>query len=100
MEQMNDLKLLGLKVADKVTGFTGVVDSICYDLYGCIQATVKPPCNEKGEYLDAKWFDVARLQVLSPTPVMEVPGARFAVARDGQIPQVTNTHGAADKPAR
>jgi hypothetical protein len=97
---MNDLKLLGLKVEDKVTGFVGIVDSISYDLYGCIQATVKPVCNDKGEMVDAKWFDIARLRVLSPTPVMEVPGERFAVARDGAIPTVTNTHGAADKPYR
>jgi len=36
------LDLLGHKVTDRVSGFTGVVTSIGFDLYGCIQAVVTP----------------------------------------------------------
>ena len=61
------LELLGLKVKDKVTGQKGVVTSISYDLYGCIQAVVT---DTKGE---GKWFDVTRLVFKNLTPVMDVP---------------------------
>lgn len=98
--EVNDLRLLGLKVRDKVTGFSGIVMTVAYDLPGCIQAVVTPPADEKGEYKDGKWLDVARLEVLDPVPVMEVPGDRFRVPRAAEAPTPTRTHGAADKPAR
>jgi hypothetical protein len=34
------LSLLGHRVKDRISGSTGVVDSICFDLYGCVQATI------------------------------------------------------------
>jgi hypothetical protein len=34
------LKLLGTKVRDVVTGFVGIVTSVSFDLYGCVQAVV------------------------------------------------------------
>ena len=55
------LKLLGFKVQDVVTGFLGIVTSISFDLYGCVQAVVQPEANEKGEIGEARWFDVKRL---------------------------------------
>lgn len=64
------LKLLGFKVSDAVTGFSGVVTSITFDLYGCVQALVTPPREEKSE---SQWFDTKRLAVKSKTPVMIVP---------------------------
>lgn len=97
---MNDLKLLGLKVRDRVTGFCGVVMSVSYDLPGCIQAVVTPLVDEKGEAKDGKWFDVTRLEVLDETPVMEVPGDRFTVERTPEPVQPTQTSGAAEKPYR
>lgn len=62
---------LGLQAKDKVTGFSGVVTTLSFDLYGCIQAVVTPPVGEKPE--EGKWFDISRLQVLSDVPVMESP---------------------------
>lgn len=98
---MNDLKLLGLRVRDRVTGFTGVCESISYDLYGCIQAVVRPAANpEKAEVPDGRWFDVARLEVLDATPIMEVPGGRFEVRRTKGKPSPSQTHGPAEKPYR
>ena len=44
-----DLKLLGLRVADKVTGHKGIVTCVSYDLNGCIQAVVTPSADEKGQ---------------------------------------------------
>lgn len=98
---MNDLNLLGLKVRDKVTGLTGVCESICYDLYGCIQAAVRPKADdEKGHVPDGRWFDVSRLEVLDETPVMRIPGERFAVSRTTERTQPSSTPGPAEKPSR
>ncbi len=68
----NHLALLGFKVRDAVTGFTGVVSSISFDLYGCVQAIVTPT-QKDGKCEDSKWFDTKRLKPISSKPVMEVP---------------------------
>lgn len=67
------LDLLGMHVEDRVTGFKGVVSSVSFDLYGCIQATVNPGANADGNLRDSLWFDVSRLRVISKLPVMERP---------------------------
>jgi hypothetical protein len=67
------MKLLGLRVKDTVTGFVGVVSTISFDLYGCVQLIVTPPADEKGVLPEGRWFDVKRLQVLDSNPVMAVP---------------------------
>lgn len=68
------MKLLGLNVKDRVTGFTGVVASVCFDLYGCVQAVVTPAASKDGGKIEeSRWFDTKRLEALSDTPVMDVP---------------------------
>jgi hypothetical protein len=67
------LALLGHKVRDRVTGFEGVVTSITFDLYGCVQGLVSPVMNKQGEIADSRWFDTKRLQVRSSSPVMTAP---------------------------
>jgi hypothetical protein len=64
---------LGKKIKDRVTGATGVVTSVSFDLYGCVQAVVVPPLNEKGELLGGKWFDVSRLEIEDDARVMPLP---------------------------
>lgn len=71
---MKALELLGKKVEDKVTGFKGIVSSISFDLYGCIQAAITPQITEKEpEPRSGGWFDIVRLKVLSKKPVIELP---------------------------
>jgi hypothetical protein len=72
---MKDLEMLGFRVRDRVTGFEGVVESISYDLYGCIQAVVRPAVNpdKKHEVPDGRWFDLKRLEKTSPATVMTAP---------------------------
>lgn len=67
------MKLLGFKVQDAITGFVGVVESVSFDLYGCVQAIVKPGLDEKGLPQDGRWFDMKRLTAVSDTPVMALP---------------------------
>lgn len=83
--------ILGKAVKDRVTGFVGVVSSVCFDLYGCIQAAVTPPVDKEGKIVDSKWFDVNRLEVTDEKRVMPVP--------DYPAPAVF-AHGPAEKPAR
>ena len=73
MKIQESLGLLGCRVRDKVTGLSGIVTSISFDLYGCIQAIVHQGLNDKGELIDKKWFDVNRLTVINGEPVMEQP---------------------------
>lgn len=67
------LELLGCRVKDRVTGFTGVATSVTFDLYGCIQAIVNPGVNSDGKIGESMWFDVSRLEVLDAKPVMARP---------------------------
>ncbi len=91
---LRELSLLGLKVRDKVTGMTGVCESISYDLYGCIQAVVRGLADDKGQVPDGRWFDVSRLDVIDHKPVMQVPGGRFVVSQTSPAP------GPTEKPPR
>lgn len=89
------LELLGHRVKDKVTGFTGVVTSVGFDLYGCIQAVVTPAADKAGKTQESLWFDVGRLEVKSTEPVMPRPPFDFSPVNiaDGR-------KGAAEKPLR
>lgn len=84
--------LLGLRVEDKVTGLKGVVASISFDLYGCVQAIVNPGVNKSGALGDQAWFDVSRLKILNKKPVMDVPDFEYGLQAEGK-------QGAAEKPA-
>ena len=84
-------ELLGRKVKDKVTGFSGVVSSVSFDLYGCVQGIVTPPVAKDGTVPDSRWFDVPRLQVLNKKPVMPLPDFEQGYVAEGR-------KGAAEKP--
>lgn len=63
MDVSAHLDLLGRRVADRVTGIEGVVTSVSYDLYGCVQALVVPPAS--ADKARVEWYDVGRLKTLS-----------------------------------
>lgn len=85
MEVDKHIGLLGLRVRDKVTGFEGVVTTVGFELYGCVQAVVHPGLDKDGKARDSTWFDVSRLTILSDTPVMDVPNfVSVPVARGEQ----------------
>ena len=78
------LELLGLKVKDSVTGFKGVVTSVSFELYGCVQAIVQPETNKEGKIPDSRWFDVTRLITTKPKPVMEQPDFEKGYIAEGR----------------
>ena len=88
------IDLLGLTATDRVTGFKGVISTISYDLFGCVQAILSPPIDKDGKRQEGMWFDVNRLNVSKAIKrVMEVPDFTHA------LPE-THTKGPAEKPAR
>jgi len=69
---MKYLNLLGRRVTDRVTGFSGVVESVSYDLYGCIQPWVVAAVDDKGKLEGGRFFDGGRLEP-SGDPLVPVP---------------------------
>ena len=70
---LNHIELLGLTAEDKVTGFKGTIDSVCFDLYGCIQISLKPKMDKDGKIDNGYWFDVTRLKVYEKKRVVDFP---------------------------
>lgn len=85
------LSLLGHQVQDAVTKTKGVVTTISFDLYGCIQAVVHPGLDKDNKQMESHWFDVNRLKILSKKTVMQPPNFEFGVQAEGW-------QGAAEKP--
>lgn len=67
------MELLGLKVKDKVTDTTGIVTSISYDLYGCIQAIITLSAGTENRENLIGWYDIKRLEILDDVPVLDMP---------------------------
>lgn len=99
MSAQDHIDMMGKKARDKITGFTGIVASVSFDLYGCIQAVLSPPLDKDGKPVDGRWFDIHRLEVVDHTRVMPVP--QFAQplekAQYGATP-TQHTHGPTEKP--
>lgn len=91
MDIQKHLKVLGMVVRDKVTGLEGVVSSVSFDLYGCIQAVITPKANKDGTSSSGCWVDITRLKVISKNPVMDSPDFSIQHISEGK-------RGAAEKP--
>ena len=85
------LEWLGLDVKDKVSDFRGIVQSVCFDLFGCIQADVRPKgLDKEGKIQTGWWLDINRLIIVNPKPVMDRPNYKYGDVSEGK-------QGAADK---
>lgn len=84
MQVQKHLELLGMPCKDRVTGMTGVVTSIGFDLYGCVQAIVHPGLDEKGGLKETLWFDIARLEITGDEPVMDRPNFEYGYVAEGK----------------
>ncbi len=72
-----------MSVEDNITSFKGIVTSVSFDLYGCIQAVVNPGLDREGKPRDSHWFDVSRLKVTSKKPKMTQPNFDSQNISDG-----------------
>jgi hypothetical protein len=86
------LSFLGHIAIDAVTGQKGVVTSVCFDLYGCIQAVLHPGIGADGEMGEQLWFDISRLRFEQREPVMPPPNYATGAVAEGR-------KGPAEKPA-
>lgn len=91
MNLSKHIDMLGRRATDRVTGFQGVISSVSFDLYGCIQAIVTPPIDKDGKKGELGWFDVSRLLISDGERVMEVPNYDVGPAAEGR-------HGPEEKP--
>ena len=87
---MSHLALVGFKAKDKVTGFTGVISTVSFDLYGCIQYVITPNAVD-GKLDNGHYFDVTRVDIMSNEPVMTQPNFDLGYVAEGK-------KGCADKP--
>lgn len=84
MDIKKHLELLGMEVEDKVTGLRGIVSSISFDLYGCIQAVITQKVKEDGTVPTSRWFDVPRLKIINKKPVMDLPNFNIGYVAKGK----------------
>lgn len=83
------MKFLGMNARDVITGAKGIVTSISFDLYGCVQGLLNPGLDKDGKPGELFWYDLKRLETTSNTPVMKVP--TFESVPGGQkLPQPTS----------
>lgn len=66
------LNNMGYKAQDKITGWKGVVTSVSFDLYGCIQYLVTPEA-DKSEIKAGFWLDAPRVKLTGQKRVMGLP---------------------------
>jgi len=69
------INCLGKKAQDKITGATGIIASVSFDLYGCIQALINPCKVDKDgkEVFSMGWIDINRVKILGDKTIMENP---------------------------
>lgn len=88
-------KFIGKKVKDKVTGMEGTVDSISFDLYGCIQVLINPGVDKDNKQIEKWWMDTIRLEIIDNNRVLPVPPYDHRLTDDDKTPDVP---GPANKP--
>lgn len=87
------IDLLGFEAVDKITGYRGVIESVSFDLYGCIQVCLKPKIDKNGEVPSGYWFDVTRLDIIKSKRIVDFPNFYEGYVAEGR-------KGPADKPMR
>lgn len=67
METKNEK--LGKKVQDQITRFEGIAITKCIYLNGCVQYSVQPLIDEKGEIPKEVWIDDQQLKIIGEATV-------------------------------
>ena len=62
--------MLGYNAMDKVTKVEGIITSISFDLFGCIQVVLTPPHDSQ---VTPRWYDIRRIKILDNERVMDCP---------------------------
>lgn len=56
--------VIGYRVKDIITGFTGIATAHCVYISGCNQVLVSPGLDKDGKLMGSHWFDEQRLQLV------------------------------------
>lgn len=81
---MHHITKLGMTGRDRITGFEGVIESVSFDLYGCIIFNIKPVgLNKEGMTKDGLWFDVNRIEIKSDKLAMNQPEFNMGYVAEG-----------------
>ena len=69
----NVIDLLGKKGKDKITGFKGIITSVSFDLYGCIQVILNPGKVGKDRLIipTTNLIDLNRIEIVEDRKVMQ-----------------------------
>lgn len=67
------IALLGTTMKDRVTGQSGMVASVSFDAYGCVQAWLTGKVGKDGKAAESMWLDVKRLESVKGKRVMPQP---------------------------
>jgi hypothetical protein len=59
---------LGQKVADRITGFSGLVTGKAEYITGCNQILVQPELNKDGAFVEGRWIDEDRAEIVNAKP--------------------------------
>jgi len=62
---MESEQFLGFKAKDKITGFKGMITGHVRYITGCDQVILTPNVDNAGKYIDSKWYDVNRIEIIS-----------------------------------
>ena len=93
MNYADAVEMLGCKGKDKITKQDGVVSSISFDLYGCIQVLLTPLKVKNSEDIKVQgWFDINRIEISKGKRVMEHPDF------ETKYKALKNVGGPAEKP--
>lgn len=88
------IDMLGFEAEDKITGCSGTISSVSFDLYGCIQVLLTPKVKKGTETKVYGWFDVARIKIKSKKRIMEHPSF------EQKYKTKENVNGPAEKPMK
>ena len=56
--------VLGSKVGDSLTGFSGVATGRTEWMYGCARVSIEPEELKDGKPIEPQWFDEQRIEVI------------------------------------
>jgi hypothetical protein len=76
---------LGVKLRDKVTGFTGIATAYIEYINGCKQYALAPPVDKDGKIQDSIYFDEQRLDFVDHGVCIEAKETGGASGR-GETP--------------
>lgn len=67
------LDMLGKTARERVTGIKGIITSVSFDLYGCVQVTLHSGLDKDSKPIEQFWWDMKRIEITDHNRVMPAP---------------------------